>query len=66
MFILPALATGMAAGALVAGGAGANAAGSAVSIVLSGPAVANGIARGATVLPIRIAGWQADGGGVHA
>ncbi len=28
-----------------------------------GPPAANGIARGATVLPIRVAGWQPDGSG---
>jgi minor extracellular serine protease Vpr len=31
-----------------------------------GPPAANGIARGATVLPIRIAGWQPDGSGGYA
>ena len=28
-----------------------------------GPPAANGIARGATVLPVRVAGWQPDGSG---
>src|SRR5262249_29223605 len=31
-----------------------------------GPPAANGIARGATVLPIRVAGWQPDGSGGYA
>jgi subtilisin family serine protease len=31
-----------------------------------GPAAANGIARGANVLPIRVAGWQPDGSGGFA
>ena len=31
-----------------------------------GPPAANGIARGATVLPIRVAGWQPDGSGGFA
>src|SRR6266498_1962267 len=31
-----------------------------------GPAVSRGVARGASVLPIRVAGWQSDGRGGYA